>query len=156
MTSKWNVEYEIPPLRAIYNAEGGPCTEEELREQIKTEQPLWRIRKITPVGPQRIQLQRKRGFNLQKISLALNGLPAVNCARPSKWSNRNKIGPGETPHYAVSCFRDDLRANPDLVAEAKRELRGKNLACYCKPGQECHVDVWLEIVNGPTPDTTQT
>lgn len=43
----WTIEYEIPPLRAIYTAEGGPGTEAEVREQVKTEQPLWRIRKMT-------------------------------------------------------------------------------------------------------------
>ncbi len=44
----WRIEYEIPPLRAIYMAEAGPCTEAEAREQVKTEQPLWRIRKMEP------------------------------------------------------------------------------------------------------------
>jgi Domain of unknown function (DUF4326) len=27
------------------------------------------------------------------------------------------------------------------------ELRGKNLACWCKPGCACHADVLLEIAN---------
>lgn len=27
------------------------------------------------------------------------------------------------------------------------ELRGKNLACWCKPGKPCHADVLLEIAN---------
>lgn len=29
------------------------------------------------------------------------------------------------------------------------ELRGKNLACWCKPGAPCHADVLLELANGP-------
>lgn len=37
--------------------------------------------------PQRIRLSRAKGFNLQAASLALNGLPAVNVARPGKWGN---------------------------------------------------------------------
>ena|SRR5271154_1757696 len=37
--------------------------------------------------PVRIQLSRKSGFNLQEASLAINGLPAVNVVRPSKWGN---------------------------------------------------------------------
>jgi hypothetical protein len=33
------------------------------------------------------------------------------------------------------------------------ELRGKNLACWCKPGQPCHADVLLELANPPeTPE----
>lgn len=42
--------------------------------------------------PVRLQLSRKRGFNLQEHSLSVNGLPAVNCARPSLYSNPFKIG----------------------------------------------------------------
>lgn len=37
--------------------------------------------------PQRIQLSRRKGFNLQAVSVALNGLPAVNVARPSRFGN---------------------------------------------------------------------
>jgi hypothetical protein len=28
-----------------------------------------------------------------------------------------------------------------------RALRGKNLACWCKPGEPCHADVLLELAN---------
>ena len=27
------------------------------------------------------------------------------------------------------------------------DLAGKNLACWCKPGEPCHADVLLEIAN---------
>jgi hypothetical protein len=27
------------------------------------------------------------------------------------------------------------------------ELRGKNLACWCRPGATCHADVLLELAN---------
>lgn len=97
--------------------------------------------------PVRIQLSRKAGFNLQAVSLALNGLPAVNCARPGKWGNKNKKTGDQTNHYVVACFRDDLRDNPKWLAEAWVALRGKNLACFCKLDEECHCDVWLEAVN---------
>lgn len=33
-------------------------------------------------------------------------------------------------------------------ADVIRELRGKNLACWCRPGEPCHADVLLEIANG--------
>lgn len=29
----------------------------------------------------------------------------------------------------------------------RAELRGKNLACWCKPGTPCHADVLLELAN---------
>ena len=27
------------------------------------------------------------------------------------------------------------------------ELRGKDLACWCKPGEPCHADVLIEVAN---------
>jgi len=30
------------------------------------------------------------------------------------------------------------------------ELRGKNLACWCKPGEACHADVLLALANDET------
>jgi Domain of unknown function (DUF4326) len=33
------------------------------------------------------------------------------------------------------------------VAMIRKELRGKNLACWCKPGTPCHADVLLKIAN---------
>lgn len=32
--------------------------------------------------------------------------------------------------------------------DIQRELRGKNLACWCQLDQPCHADVLLEIANG--------
>lgn len=37
--------------------------------------------------PVRLQLSRRKGFSLQKLSRETNGLEAVNVARPSKWGN---------------------------------------------------------------------
>ena len=37
--------------------------------------------------PVRLQLSRRKGFDLQAISRATNGLEAVNVARPGKWGN---------------------------------------------------------------------
>lgn len=30
-------------------------------------------------------------------------------------------------------------------------LRGKSLACWCKPGEPCHADVLLELANEDAP-----
>ncbi|MDX0178660.1 DUF4326 domain-containing protein [Sinorhizobium meliloti] len=32
------------------------------------------------------------------------------------------------------------------------ELRGKNLACWCRPGAPCHADVLLQVANRPLCD----
>ena len=42
----WKVEYEIPPLRAIYFAEVDAETEAEVWTIVPKEQPTWRIRKV--------------------------------------------------------------------------------------------------------------
>ncbi len=34
------------------------------------------------------------------------------------------------------------------AAEARAELAGKDLACWCPPWQPCHADVLLEVANG--------
>lgn len=36
------------------------------------------------------------------------------------------------------------------LEDIRRELRGKNLACWCREGEACHGDVLLELANGPS------
>lgn len=119
--------------------------------------------------PIRIQLSRKRGFNLQEVSRATNGLEAVIVARPSKWGNPFLVHPLQKPgrrwglvyssvptaRDAVECFRllmtcEPMNPEPDTFAYHLRgsigELRGKNLACWCGKGP-CHADVLLELAN---------
>jgi len=45
-----------------------------------------------------------------------------------------------------------LATSPDCEAGPPpdpTELRGKNLACWCKPDAPCHADVLLELANPP-------
>ena len=94
--------------------------------------------------PVRLQLSRRKGFDLQAMSRKTNGLEAVNVARPSKWGNPHKIG---------TCLIPDARAAVEVFAanlpmgDFAKELRGKNLACWCRPGEPCHADVLLRIAN---------
>lgn len=104
------------------------------------------------VKPVRLQLSRRRGFNLQALSLATNNLPAVNCARPSRFGN---------PHYVGLCPVCDVTHTQDeavaefaagiieaaQVAEIRRVLGGRNLGCFCELSDACHVDVLLAISN---------
>lgn len=69
-------------------------------------------------------------------------------ARPTRWSNPFRIGIEARDHgHAQALFRRYLKGRPELVAAAKQELKGRNLACYCDLDEPCHADVWLEIVN---------
>lgn len=108
---------------------------------------------LTRSQPTRIQLSRKKGWRLPA--------EAVNVARPGRWGNPFPIGK-EGPlgriapdqEGAVGFFRDMLR-DPEMRAavgypsdaEIIAELVGKDLACWCKPGDPCHADVLLEIAN---------
>lgn len=47
---------------------------------------------------------------------------------------------------AISEYEKWLLAQPGLVAMVKRELRSKDLGCYCSP-LACHGDVLLRIAN---------
>lgn len=113
----------------------------------------------TPVG---IQRQRTKGWRMPPNT--------VSVCRPGKWRNRFRIGDVaqrfskekicetftiETAEQAVACFREDMenhlanpKARPCIVA-ALRELRGKNLACWCGLDGPCHRNVLLELANGP-------
>lgn len=153
--------------------------------------------------PVRLQLSRRKGFDLQAASRAVNGLDAVNVARPGRWGNPFDFRPsvfcwaanhfGERADRAgrvaasIKAFHQwlaDREAHPSRVlvesnfaltasrpgekavdisprarvrpthpapmrGEIVSALRGKNLACWCKPGAPCHADVLLELANAP-------
>jgi len=113
--------------------------------------------------PVRLQLSRRKGFDLQENSRGVNGLPAVKVDRSTKWGNPYKAWPeirkgdffvpATTIEEAVAAFRASwersLSKFPEQTRELLGELRGKNLACWCKPGEPCHADVLLEFANGP-------
>lgn len=72
----------------------------------------------------------------------------VYIGRPSKWGNPFRLGEHGTRDEVLTLYRkwlmDDLRGT--LRMEAKAELRGKILGCYCAP-KACHGDILMEIAN---------
>ena len=99
--------------------------------------------------PVRLRLSREKGFNLQAHSLSVNGLPAVNVARPTKWGNVFSVRLYGR-HGAVARFGDYIgHSNSSLGFNVDdiQTLKGKNLACWCSLSQECHADILLEIAN---------
>lgn len=77
------------------------------------------------------------------------GIPddAVYVGRPSKWGNPFKIENFTSRAACVAAYREWILAKPELIEQARRELRGKDLVCWCAP-LACHGDVLLEIANG--------
>lgn len=104
---------------------------------------------------QRIQLSRKRGFNLQQHSMDLNGLPAVSVARPSRWGNPFIVGKDGTAEQCIAKFAKELCPHTHRqgtlqqlylsemnIQVIQHSLAGKNLACWCESNTPCHAD-WL-------------
>jgi hypothetical protein len=119
--------------------------------------------------PARLALSRRKGFNLQAASLALNGLECVNVTRGGAdkglFGNPFVVGVDGTREHCVYLYEclfivgpalgkspsvaDQVRAR-DHVERRLHVLRGKNLACACKPdGKPCHADLLLKLANGP-------
>lgn len=100
----------------------------------------------------RIQRRRERGWR--------KPAGAVCVTRGTLWGNPFVVRPdleaGEkvgayiaVPNAteAVEVFREFMNQSPDMIEKAKRNLRGKDLACFCAPDQPCHADVLLELAN---------
>lgn len=73
----------------------------------------------------------------------------VYIGRPSKWGNPFVIGDNGTRTEVIQKYRKWLSSQPELMEAVRKELKGKNLVCYCAP-LACHGDVLLEIANGTT------
>ena len=55
-------------------------------------------------------------------------------------------------HCGLYMGDEPIAVSPTIAAGTPpdpSELRGKNLACWCKPDQPCHADVLLELANPP-------
>jgi len=90
--------------------------------------------------PQRFQRSRRKGSRLPSN--------VVVVTRPTKWGNPHPLMLGR--EEAVRKYREDLMAGRLQVDvdDVRRELRGRDLACYCPLDETCHADVLLEIANG--------
>lgn len=107
--------------------------------------------------PQRIQRRRAKGWQMPDN--------AVYVGRPTKWGNPFVVGQDGTRKdcldlywylvFHILCISKSAEhveaqqrvrraMNTDL-----RELRGKDLACWCPLDKPCHADCLLVIANLP-------
>lgn len=77
----------------------------------------------------------KRGWHCEKVSAGCKGCYAERL-------NGRKLQVGTGLPYT--------RASRDLVEAARRELKGKQLACWCAP-LPCHGDVLAAVADGEEP-----
>lgn len=108
--------------------------------------------------PERIQLSRAKGWRMPPNT--------VRVTRPGRWGNEFRIGDlvqrfsaericenikVVDAATAVALYQERmdlaLSQHPKIMREAFSELRGKNLACWCKLGAPCHADVLLHLAN---------
>lgn len=88
---------------------------------------------------QRYQRSRRKGARLPP------GVVVVT--RPTKWGNPHPLGLGRD--VAVRRYGEDLLAGrlAVTVEDVRRELGGRDLACYCPLDEPCHADVLLAVAN---------
>lgn len=70
----------------------------------------------------------------------------VYIGRPSKWGNPFVIGKDGTRQEVITKYKMWIRLRSDLYEQARTELKGKILGCFCAP-LSCHGDVLAEIAN---------
>ncbi len=94
--------------------------------------------------PVRIQRKRVKGWRMPENT--------VFVGRPTKWGNPYPVevyGREE----AVGKFAESI-GNPDSPLRFSlndiRELKGKNLSCWCRLDEKCHADVLLKLANEPS------
>ena len=90
--------------------------------------------------PKRIRLSRKKGWRLPAGT--------VNVARPGRWGNGYSVDKYGR-ELAVIYHRRKLEAQIAICGLDLSELRGKDVACWCKPDELCHGDTLLELANLP-------
>ena len=104
--------------------------------------------------PKRIQRRRAKGWRMPANT--------VNVTRPGKWGNPFVVGKFGTTEECIDAFVNLMNgmicASDSVTIEAQKktyetirdhieELRGHNLACFCREGQPCHGDILLKIAN---------
>lgn len=106
--------------------------------------------------PERVQLKRTKGWRMPPNTVKVD--------RSTRWGNPYTVKGARESGYTgtdqqIAAWTVDLFAKATIhrhgeydltvpTAEQIREaLRGKNLACWCKPGSPCHADVLLKIAN---------
>ena len=103
--------------------------------------------------PKRIQRKRAKGWRMPPNTFYVG--------RPTIYGNPFRVAmySGYTVEDAISDYRkwilrdpsvrsfDNAYGHPASIKQIKAELKGKDLACWCRDDQKCHADVLLVIAN---------
>lgn len=111
--------------------------------------------------PIRIQLSRAKGWRMPPNTVKVDRstrwgnpfTPAMLYIAGPTWAKAGGLKPGDPIGQtgAVEAFRElmltNLHSESTKTKALLQQLRGKNLACWCRPDQPCHADVLLELAN---------
>ena len=95
-----------------------------------------------PCSPIRVQRRRVKGWRKPENTVCVD--------RTTKWGNPFKADwpeGGKDRAWAASAFRGYYHDDPEYRSAVVRELRGKNLACFCALDGPCHADVLMDWAN---------
>lgn len=127
--------------------------------------------------PQRIQRRRTKGWRKPEGAVYVGrgsrwGNPCTQVRMPaldgSEWEREGRLGKASGRHHAfvhpdksvtshlvedatreqaVAMYRDWLAQRPSLAEQARQELAGHDLMCWCPLDKPCHADVLLKLAN---------
>lgn len=114
-----------------------------------------------PTGPApvRVWLRRTKGWRLPPNTIVVTrgpgrmwGNPYVHDdSRIAVRAYRELLMGNYTPTPGLRLAKGNTGidvARARILRQALPTLRGKNLACWCRPEAACHADVLLELANG--------
>ena len=106
--------------------------------------------------PKRIQRKRARGWKMPENTIYVG--------RPTKWGNPFPLSDyGNFDNAREVCLEDFIACLQERqeypwaqwIVDHIHELRGKDLACWCKEGDACHADVLLQLANSKQEEVTE-
>lgn len=106
--------------------------------------------------PKRIQMRRDRPWRQNSPDAVI-----VARGRGRKWGNPCKVRGAVDREYASAAYSSwlsgcsiqrDTYGEPPTIEEIRRELAGRDLACWCDHKGHCHADVLLHIANAASDD----
>jgi len=101
--------------------------------------------------PRRIQMSRRTAWRAHHPH-------AVRVDRATRWGNPYSVAEYGSRAAAVETYRRALLAGelpgvagwpPVTIETARRELAGRDLACWCPPGEPCHAEVLIDVATSP-------
>lgn len=119
--------------------------------------------------PKRIQLSREKGWRLPPGAVKVDRTTAfgnpyrigepIDMKQARRWgwdiSPEGRKVVCEDASQAVRRFAHAVFWDSAIHDHLRKELRGRDLACWCQPGSPCHADTLLMLVNSEPAEIRQ-